>query len=153
MSRFRWKGGLRPQKFLVLCKKKTLSENEHLQSDYASFDQFILDAFYAWTLQKTHIDLHLHCVHNRFQNDDFRALLLHSISQDYDEDVQNQNLSKPVMLRLFPNLKVISISASWAGGAGRDYKFDPLQLLSVLFKTELPMFGVAHVRGRRDETL
>ena len=72
---------------------------------------------------------------DRIQNEDFRALLMHPISEEFDENVPNQNLFKPVMLRMFPNLKKISFCAWYPG---KNYVFDALQLLSILAETKLP---------------
>eukprot|EP01083_Nonionella_stella_P191285 708130_1 len=96
--------------------------------DYA---KYIHSTFKAYCLYKTHIIINLHqiCKHFAFCSD----LVLHFVEQTHDSNHHGRycNIIRSSALKLFPNVKEITIQASSMGGVFQ-YSFDYLHLLDEL---------------------
>eukprot|EP01084_Bolivina_argentea_P293717 505222_1 len=99
-------------------------------------DTYIKDTFYLFTKKKTQITLHLELI-SRIQNDSFIELIAHSIKpRNYKRNmITNNNLFKPILFKLFPNLQEIMIYSTSFSSV---YSFSILSLLSMLTNTVLP---------------
>ena len=105
-------------------------------------DEFAVDSFFAYTLNKTSIVFD-YCAIETMDTTAFSSLVMHPVQSQFGTIPNDKtNLPKPIVFELFRNLEQITMHTS------RFYAFNPLSLLSILNEAALPdSFKTVRING------
>eukprot|EP01084_Bolivina_argentea_P193599 332134_1 len=100
-------------------------------------DKYIKDNFLLFAANKTQIILKLHWL-NMMKNAHFTNFVTYPICKQTTPQKNNNNLFKPMIFELFPNLKNITIYTAHSSYPYPVYCFNLLSLLSILVGVSFP---------------